>query len=92
MNKKEKQLLRCLANIRDYWLSVPKERLLGGKPVENESKERINGVIFSILALLDGCNCEYNHISLVDGYVYDGKTCINDSGDELHANWYKYEK
>lgn len=76
----EKELLQAIADLRDYWLGVAKNQ-------DYDQKTLVNGVIFSILVMIDGDSSanDFNHISLIER----GKT-INKASVALHEMWCKY--
>ena len=93
MNKQE--FLQALADIKKYWLNVPKETLCMtlADRAKSESELRMNGMIFSMLCLFDGSSGENDFvpITLVNGVNPQTGTIINAPFTELHAEWCEYE-
>ena len=87
----ESEFLKALADIRDYWLSVPKESLYDKD--NDECRVRMNGMIFSMLSMFDGVSSlnDFVPITLVNGVDSKYGSIINRHFDELHAKWGKYE-
>ena len=79
----EQRFLQTLADIRDYWCNVAPQK---------NTKETVDGVIFSILCLFDGVSGANNctPITLVNGVDSKYGSIINRHFDELHAEWSKY--
>ena len=87
----EQEFLKALADIREYWLTIPKETLYDKE--NDECRVRMNGAIFSILCLIDGVSSLNNFIpiTLVNGVDSKYGSVINHHFEELHAKWGKYE-
>lgn len=88
------KFLKTLASIAEYW----------GGLKDQSPMDAVNGVVFSMLALIDGSNMgfpglrlypetadedEAYHRGLGENY-YDRQTLVNDA--PLHELWFEYQR
>jgi hypothetical protein len=99
------KLLKQLAGISHYWATLPPNpnSPLESDHVEKTPLDRCNGLVFSILAMLDGSNIGFPAFNLVpdpakgdseylaaQGQHFWPDTPINDD-THLHDLWHKYQ-
>ena len=90
MNKYCKEFLESIASYRDYWLNLDDEVVEKSCKFTNENslEYRMNGLIFSLLVMIDGDSSvnNFKHYNL----KYGGKTINKDI--YLHENIFKFLK
>lgn len=90
MNKYCEEFLESIASYKDYWLNLDDEVVKKSCKFTNENplEYRMNGLIFSILVMIDG-DCSLNNFKHYD-LKYDGK--IINKNIYLHDNIFKFLK
>lgn len=90
MNKYCKEFLESVAQYRDYWLGLDEETVKKSCEFTGDSPEeyRMNGLIFSIMVLIDGDSSvnDFKHYE-----IKYGVTSLN-KGVYLHENIHKFLK
>lgn len=90
MNKYCKEFLESITSYRDYWLNLDDEVIEKSCKFtgENPTEYRMNGLIFSLLVMIDGDSSlnNFKHYNL----KYGGKTINKDI--YLHENIFKFLK
>lgn len=90
MNKYCEEFLESIASYKDYWLNLDDEVVEKSCKFTNENplEYRMNGLIFSLLVMIDGDSSvnNFKHYNL----KYGGKTINKDM--YLHENIFKFLK